>query len=91
MMRFGSENLKSFLSTHLINIFITCSVLNFPGGARTCMPVQVGIRDSGSIPGLGISLGGGLGNPLQYSCLEHPTDRGAWRDRVSESEMTKVT
>ena len=85
MMRFGSENLKSFLSTHLINIFITCSVLNFPDGARTCMPVQVEIRDSGSIPGLGTSLGGGLGNPLQYSCLEHPMDRGATVHRVSKS------
>ena len=36
------------------------------------------VRDSGSIPGLGRSPGGGHGNPLQYSCLENPTDRGAW-------------
>ena len=35
-------------------------------------------RDTGSIPGLGRSPGGGNGNPLQYSCLENPTDRGAW-------------
>ena len=35
--------------------------------------------DMGSIPGLGRSLGGGNGNPLQYSCLENPTDRGAWK------------
>ena len=34
--------------------------------------------DQGSIPGLGRSPGGGHGNPLQYSCLENPTDRGAW-------------
>ena len=33
---------------------------------------------SGSIPGLGRSLGEGHGNPLQYSCLENPMDRGAW-------------
>ena len=32
----------------------------------------------GSIPGLGISPGGEHGNPLQYSCLENPMDRGAW-------------
>ena len=32
----------------------------------------------GSIPGLGRSPGGEHGNPLQYSCLENPTDRGAW-------------
>ena len=36
------------------------------------------IRDVGLIPGLGISLGGGHGNLLQYSRLENPMDRGAW-------------
>ena len=40
------------------------------------------ISDAGSIPGLGRSLGGGNGNPLQYSCLENPTDRGSWRATV---------
>ena len=34
--------------------------------------------DVASIPGSGRSPGGGHGNPLQYSCLENPTDRGAW-------------
>ena len=34
--------------------------------------------DSGSIPGLGRSLGGEHGNPLQYSSPENPTDRDAW-------------
>ena len=34
--------------------------------------------DLGSIPGLGRSSGGGNGNPLQYSSLENPMDRGAW-------------
>ena len=37
------------------------------------------IRDMGLIPGLGRSPGGEHGNPLQYSCLENPMDRGAWR------------
>jgi len=36
------------------------------------------IRDVGSIPGWGRSSGGGHGNPLKYSCLENPMDRGAW-------------
>ena len=36
------------------------------------------IRDTGSIPGSGRPPGGGHGNPLQYSCLENPMDRGAW-------------
>ena len=35
-------------------------------------------RDMGSIPGLGRSSGEGNGNPLQYSCLGNPMDRGAW-------------
>ena len=34
--------------------------------------------DTGLIPGSGISPAGGKGNPLQYSCLESPMDRGAW-------------
>ena len=38
--------------------------------------------DLGSIPGLGRSPGGGNGNPLQYSCLENPMDRGAWQVTV---------
>ena len=33
---------------------------------------------AGSVPGLRRSPGGGNGNPLQYSCPENPTDRGAW-------------
>ena len=36
------------------------------------------IRDTGLVPGLGRSPGEGHGNPLQYSCLENPMDRGAW-------------
>ena len=38
--------------------------------------------DRGSIPGLGRSPGERSGNPLQYSCLQTPTDRGAWRATV---------
>ena len=52
------------------------------------------LRDAGSIPGLGRSPGGRHGNPLQYSCLENPVERGAWQamvHRFAESDMTKVT
>ena len=43
------------------------------------LPANAGdIRDLGSIPGLGSSPRRGHGNPLQYSCLENPMDRGAW-------------
>ena len=38
--------------------------------------------DTGSTPGLGRSPGGGNSNPLQYSCLENPMGRGAWRATV---------
>ena len=37
------------------------------------------VRDTGSIPGLGRSPGGGHDNPLQYSCLENSKDREAWQ------------
>ena len=37
------------------------------------------VCNAGSIPGLGRSPGGGNDNPLQYSCLEDPMDRGAWQ------------
>ena len=39
-------------------------------------------REAGLIPGSGRSPGEGNGNPLQYSCLENPVDRGAWRATV---------
>ena len=46
-------------------------------------PANAGnVRDLGSIPGLGKSPGAGHGNPLQYSCLGNPMDRGAWRATV---------
>ena len=41
------------------------------------LPANAG--DEGSIPGSGRSPGEGNGNPLQYSCLENPMDRGAWQ------------
>ena len=39
-------------------------------------------EDTGMIPGLGRSPGGGNGNPVQSSCLKNPMDRGAWRATV---------
>ena len=59
------------------------------------LPANAGdIRDAGSIPGSGRSLGERNGNPLQYSCLENPMDRGAWQatvHSVTESDTTEVT
>ena len=63
--------------------FLGGSVLKYP-------PANAG--DMGSIPGFGRSAGGGNGNPLQYSCLENPMDRGAWQATVQgvtkESDTT---
>ena len=50
--------------------------------------------DIGSVPGFRSFPGGGHGNPVQYSCLENPRDRGAWWaiiHGVIESDMTEVT
>ena len=58
-------------------------------------PVNAGdVRDTGLILGREDPPGDGHGNPLQYSCLEKPMDRGAWWAtvlRVTESDMTKAT
>ena len=48
--------------------------------AAKSLPANAG--DASSIPGQGRSPGGGMGNPLQYSCLGNPMDRGAWRATV---------
>ena len=49
------------------------------------------VRDVGSNPGLGRSPGGGHSNPLQYSCLENPMDRGTWRATVHSVEELDAT
>ena len=46
--------------------------------------------DPGSIPGLERSPGGRNGNPLQYSCLKNPTDRGAWQATVHEVSKSQT-
>ena len=68
----------------------------FPDGTVVKNPPATAgdARDLGSIPGSGRSLGEGNDNPLQYSCLENPMDRGAWRATlhgVSELDTTVVT
>ena len=60
---------------------LMATVLGFPGGSDSkesvCNAGYLGL-----IPGLGRSPGGGHGNPLQYSCLENPVDRGAQQAAV---------
>ena len=57
------------------------------------LPANAGnVGDKGSIPGSVRSLGGGNGNPLQYSCLGNAVDRGAWQVTVhgiTESDTTE--
>ena len=63
----------------------------FPGGSEV-KASACNVGDLGSIPGLGRSPGEGNGYPLQYSCLENPTDRGTWRATVHgipESDTTE--
>ena len=62
----------------------------FPGVSMVKNP-PANAGDVGLIPGLERSLGGGNGNPLQYSCLGNPMYRGAWWatvHEVAESDMT---
>ena len=67
-------------------------IQGFPGGSvskeSACHGGDAG--DSHSIPGLGRSLGGGYDNPLQYSCLENPMDRGALQVIVSRIPKTQT-
>ena len=73
----------------ILNINFNCTLVKSLGGALG----QVVYLSGGSISkesacnvetwvGLGRSPGGGYGNPLQYSCLENPLDRGAWQATV---------
>ena len=59
-------------------------VKNLPANAED-------IRNMGSTPGLGRSSGGGHGNPLWYSCLENPMNRGAWRVTVHEGAKSQTS
>ena len=52
-------------------------IYSFPGDS-VVKNLPANARDVGSMPGLEISPGGENGNPLQYSCLGNPMDRGAW-------------
>ena len=57
--------------------FYSKRMRDFPGGSDSKASAY-NVGDLGSIPGSGRSSGEGNGNPLQYSCLENPTDARAW-------------
>ena len=84
MRKQGQEVEMSILQIHTV-------ARGFPDGSDSKDPIcNAGdTGDAGLIPGSGRSAGGGNGNPLQYSCLENPMDRGAWRatvPRVTKSQ-----
>ena len=89
----GPTLLNSVIYWILLNSVI--SLKGFPGGLVVKnLPANAG--DAGLIPGLGRSPGGGNGNPLQYSCLGNPMDRGAWWAAVhevtkSQTQLTSYT
>ena len=71
---------RKSVTTSTFSPFI-CYEVGFPGGSED-KAFAYNAGDPGSIPGLGRSLGEGNGNPLQYSCLKNPMDRGAWQPTV---------
>ena len=78
-------------SPETLRLIGSLPIQGFPGGSVIKnLPANVG--DMGLIPWSGRSPGGGNGNPLQYSCLEDPMDRGSWWAAfhgVAELDMTE--
>ena len=83
----------SFLRLNSISLYVQIGLPWWLSGKESaCNAGATG--DVGSIPGSGRPLGGGHGNPLQYSCLENPMDRGAWQatvHRVTGLDTTEAT
>ena len=74
------ERIVCVVFLHFLIAYIECK-WGLPGGTRGKEPsyqCKRGKRDEGLISGSGRSLRGGHGNPLQYSFLENPMNRGAW-------------
>ena len=76
---------------HICSIFF----LIFPGGSNIKVSAY-NSGDPGLVPGLGRSSGDGNGNPLQYSCLENPMDRGAQQATIhgvakSQTQLSNLT
>ena len=88
---YGTDLKFSILIHSILFSFVKCWIC-CPGGSVVKNP-PANARDAGSIPGSGRSPGEGNCNPLQYSCLENPMDRGAWRSTVygviKESDTTE--
>ena len=68
---------------------LSSDFFGFPGGSDG-KESAYNVGDSGVIPGSGRSLGDGNSNPLQYSCLENPMDRGAWQATVHKVTKSRI-
>ena len=76
-------------------LLVPSQTMSFPGGSDGKASAY-NAGDLGSIPGSGRSPGEGHGNPLQYSCLENPIDRGTWWTTVcgvakSQTQLSDFT
>ena len=76
-------------------VFRTAQKIEHSKGDSVVKNLLANAGDLGSVPGPGRSPGKRNGNPLQYSCLGNPTDRGTWQATVhgitKESDTTEVT
>ena len=88
-----------FINTSYMQICLRGKILTslryvwgFQGGlaVKNPPPNSGEVRDAGLIPGSGRSPGGGHGNPLQYSCLENPKDRGTWQITVHRAAKSET-
>ena len=91
----GSQRVGHDWATSLslfLSFYKYTSILNFPGGFVVKNP-PANAGDQGSILGSGRTSGEGNGNPLQYSCLGNPMERGAWLATIcgvaKESDTTE--
>ena len=79
----GSHRVRHDLAHIHVAYQVALVVKNLPANARKA-------RATVSIPGLGKSPGEENGNPLQYSCLKNPMDRGAWRCAVQRIAKSRT-
>ena len=82
----------SIINRSLSHLIFSITLCGFPGdqGVKN-LPANAGdAGDTDSFPGMGRSLGGGNGNPLHYSCLGNPMDRGARQATVDGVEKNQT-
>ena len=75
-MRKGTNSAEDTFDSRCLKLVVLSGKEGFTGGSGGKQSAH-NEGDLGSIPGLGRALGGGHGNPFQYSCLENPLDRQA--------------